>query len=539
VKKTVVTSALPYANGPIHLGHMVEYIETDIYVRYLKSRGESVIYCCADDTHGAPIEINARKQGITPEDLINRSYREHQQDFHDFHVDFDSFYSTNSPENKEMSDLIFTRLRDRGDIYTKEIELTYCNQCERFLPDRYVRGTCPRCGATDQYGDNCESCNSTYQPTDLLHATCALCGSVPTTRTSVHYFFKLTNYADRLREFLTNKLIIQENIRNFCLHWIDGGLKDWDISRDAPYFGFPIVGETDKYYYVWLDAPIGYIASTKHYCEQRGLDYEDYWTRDTGRIIHFIGKDIIYFHFLFWPAMLMGAGFQLPEAIHVHGFLTVNGEKMSKSRGTFITARQYLNALNPDYLRYYYAAHLGNKVSDVDLDLEHFRQMVSGQLVDNILNLANRVLKFTASRLDGRLTAGALPPSPDRVGEILSSIQTHYAELDFSRVVRDLGELGDIGNQFIQETQPWSQIKTSEDEARTTVSRAVDLLRRMAICMSPILPTTTQRLFSQMNSPVQTLQDLDHTFSDHRIGTPEPLLPRIDKVDLISSEEGS
>ncbi|RMF07194.1 methionine--tRNA ligase, partial [Candidatus Woesearchaeota archaeon] len=359
-RPVLVTSALPYANGSIHIGHLVEYIQTDIWVRFLKLIGKNAIYCCADDTHGAPIEINASKQGISPEELIAKYYKEHTEDFSKFLIKFDSYYSTNSPENRHYAELIFSRLKEGGHIVTKEEEHTYCEHCKRFLPDRYVKGKCPKCGAEDQYGDVCEKCNATYSTVDLVDPYCVLCKNPPVRKKSRHYYFRLSHFSDFLRDWISSNKELQPEVRNHVLSWIDEGLDDWCISRDGPYFGFKIPGEENKYFYVWLDAPIGYISSTANYCKTHGnkCSAEDYWTGNKADIYHFIGKDIIYFHLLFWPAMLKASGFNLPRNVFVHGFLTVNHEKMSKSRGTFLTAREFLEFGNPEHLRYYYAANL-------------------------------------------------------------------------------------------------------------------------------------------------------------------------------------
>ncbi|MCK4582208.1 methionine--tRNA ligase, partial [Candidatus Bathyarchaeota archaeon] len=339
-ERILVTSALIYANGPVHIGHILEYIQTDIWVRFMKLAGHNVVYCGADDTHGTPIEINAAKQGVTPEEFIEHWWKEHKRDYDDYHVGFDSYYTTNSPENQMYTELIFNRLRQNGHIYTKEIELTYCEHCERYLPDRYVKGTCPKCGAQDQYGDVCEKCNAAYDTTDLINPYCSICGSPPIRRNSLHYFFRLSNFSGWLEEWLNGNEKLQPEIRNQILSWVHEGLQDWCISRDGPYFGFRIPEEDDKYFYVWLDAPIGYIASTANYCRDKPCTADNYWQSPDSTIIHFIGKDIIYFHLLFWPAILHGAGFRVPDNVVVHGFLTVNGEKMSKSRGTFLTAEE-------------------------------------------------------------------------------------------------------------------------------------------------------------------------------------------------------
>jgi methionyl-tRNA synthetase len=401
----LITSALPYANGSIHLGHLVEYIQTDIFVRFLKMLGRDVVYMCADDTHGTPIEVNARRAGITPEELISRYYTEHQQDFADFHIAFDCFYSTNSPENRQHSEYIFQRLREQGHIVTRPVAQYYCERDARFLPDRFIRGTCPnpQCQAKEQYGDVCEVCGRTYTPTELQDPHCAICGSTPVLRESVHYFFTLSAYEPFLRDWVQTPGRLQPEVRRFIETWLDEGLRDWDVSRDGPYFGFKIPGEENKYFYVWLDAPVGYIATTEKFCRDTGRNFDAYWHNPQAQIYHLIGKDIVYFHTLFWPAMLKGAGYTLPSKVLVHGFLTVNGEKMSKTRGTFINARTYLDHLDPQYLRYYYAAKLNGRPDDLDLNLDDLATRVDAELVHKIANLVSRVVPFVTRQFAGRL----------------------------------------------------------------------------------------------------------------------------------------
>ncbi|MEJ5166665.1 MAG: methionine--tRNA ligase [Thermoanaerobaculia bacterium] len=544
--RILVTSALPYANGPIHLGHLVEYIQTDIFVRYLKMKGERVIYVCADDTHGAPIEINARKQGISPEELIEKMYGEHTRDFKNFQIEFDSYHSTNSPENKYFSDLIFQRLKEKGDIYTREIEQTYCTVCNRFLPDRFVRGICPKCGAQDQYGDVCEVCNSIYEPVDLINPRCALCGNIPIRKNSKHYFFKLTSYADFLRRWIEDNQNFQDSIKGYLLYWINSGLKDWDISRDAPYFGFKILGEEDKYYYVWLDAPIGYISSTKKWCDQKGEKIEEWWESPQTDIIHFIGKDIIYFHFLFWPAVLKGSGFNLPKNIFVHGFLTVNGEKMSKSKGTFYTAEDYLKQFPPEFLRFYYAAHLNSEPQDLDLNGIHFKDTTNGKLIDNFCNLVNRVFQFIDKNLEGKVLPQA-PPQEDRVAELVDEILLNYSKLQYHFVVRDLMELSDIGNGFMQFSEPWKILKESKEEAIKTTSRLCELIKILSLLFSPILPNYSKKIlkslkfedlnFSSLKKPLKETRLLKEDITLGKIeGEPFKLQVPINKLRLQVAE---
>jgi methionyl-tRNA synthetase len=398
-RRILVTSALPYANGPIHLGHLVEYIQTDIWVRFQRSRGHECLYVCADDAHGTPIMLKARQEGITPEHLIARIWDEHTADFADFLVDFDHFHTTHSDENRELTELFYKRLRDGGHIVEREIEQAWDPQEKMFLPDRYIRGECPRCGTADQYGDSCEACGATYTPAELKNAVSVVSGAAPVQRKSVHHFVKLADFEDMLRAWTAERGHVQAPVARKLGEWFADGLRDWDISRDAPYFGFRIPGTEDKFFYVWLDAPIGYMASFMHLCKLRGdLDFHEFWRTDSEcEVHHFIGKDIIYFHTLFWPAILHGAGFRRPTSVHAHGFLTVNGQKMSKSRGTFVMARTWLEHLDPEPLRYYYAAKLGPGIDDIDLRLDDFVQRVNADLVGKLVNIASRCAIFSTT----------------------------------------------------------------------------------------------------------------------------------------------
>jgi len=533
--KILVTSALPYANGPIHIGHLVEYIQTDIFVRFLKLSGEDVIYCCADDTHGTPIEINASQLGISPEALIQKYYNEHYEAFKTFFVNFDNFYTTNSKENKEFSDYFFTKLKDNGDIYKKDVELTYCPNCKRFLPDRYVRGICPKCKSADQYGDNCEKCNTTYDPTELLEPKCSICNATPIRKSSGHYFFKLSNYSDRLQSWLEKNDSLQKEVKNYLLSWIKEGLKDWDITRDAPYFGFKIVGEEDKYYYVWLDAPIGYIASCKNYCLKNGISYEDYWKSNNSKIIHFIGKDIIYFHFLFWPAMLMGVGFNLPENIVVHGFLTINNEKMSKSRGTFITAKECADKLNPEYLRYFYATTLSHSLKDINLDTDDLKSRINSELADNFGNLTNRCLTFLFKNFGGTLSQFSYPELENEILELATKVIQHYKNLEFHLAIRTIMEIGIIGNKFFQDSAPWALIKTDKDKAQALLSFTTNVIKIMGTLLKPILPETINKLEKILNIErgFTIADDINFNLKNHTINKPSILLSKLEDVKLV------
>jgi len=527
--KIVITAALPYANGPIHLGHMVEYIQADIYARFLKLIGEEAIYCCADDTHGTPIEISAMKEGIPPEQLIDRYHREHQQDFADFLVAFDNYYSTNSEENRRYAEHIFKRLQENGLIYQKDVELTYCEKCSRFLPDRYVKGRCPKCAADDQYGDVCEKCNGTYTTTDLVEPYCTICGTAPVRKISRHYFFKLSACSDMLKGWIENHPKLQKEVKHYVLNWIKEGLKDWCISRDGPYFGFRIPGEKDKYFYVWLDAPIGYIASTADYAARHKQDVDDYWKR--GRVIHFIGKDIIYFHFLFWPAMLMTAGFMLPESIIVHGFLTVNGEKMSKSRGTFLTARDYLKVMDPEYLRFYYAANLAPTITDIDMNFDDFRTKVNTELVADLANFAYRTLSFINKNFDSRLT-GFSPKAEEKLvadlKRVFEAVREAYAGLNFREAVKRILEASSLGNKVFQEREPWKLVKTDKAKAQEAVSFCASLIKDLSIAVSPILPRFAASLQQQLNVSGLSWKDIGTPLRDHTIGEAKIVLRKIE-----------
>ncbi len=499
-EKILVTAALPYANGPIHLGHLVEYIQADIFVRFLKLSGRDAVFVCADDTHGTPIELAAAKEKIAPEELIKKYYDEHTTDFASFFINFDVYHSTNSPENKFYSDLFFNRLNEKGFIQQRLVELTYCESCRRFLPDRYVNGKCPKCGAEDQYGDQCEKCNATYQPIELIEPHCAICGSSPVTKQSLHYFFKLSSFSQQLQEWLASNKNLQADVKNFVAEWIKNGLQDWDISRDGPYFGFKIPGELNKYYYVWLDAPIGYIAATEKYCKAKlgKTALDAYWQNPDARIIHFIGKDIIYFHLLFWPAMLTAAGFNLPSDIAVHGHLTVNGEKMSKSRGNFLTAKDYLAVAGhePEFLRFYYASHLTKSVSDINLDFDDFKGKVNNDLVSNIANFVHRTLVFLNNNFDSKLeTLGDdeklfLQQLQPKYG----SIAEHYLAYSFKDVVRELLELGSIGNRYFQENQPWQLVKSDRKKCHRVVTVAANIAKDIALLAFPILPKYSEKI---------------------------------------------
>ncbi|MGA2679955.1 MAG: methionine--tRNA ligase [Sedimentisphaerales bacterium] len=538
-RKIVVTSALYYANGPIHMGHLVESIQTDIWVRFQKISGNQCFYFCADDTHGTAIMISAQKEGITPEQLIDRAHKEHLTDLKRFFVEFDNYYSTHSPENRTFSELFFTRLRDAGSITKRNIDQAWCPKCNMALPDRFIRGICPKCKAEDQYGDSCEVCGSTYQPTDLINPRCSTCGSTPVLKQSEHYFFKLTDYEKQLRDIFA-KGYIQESVSNKLDEWFNAGLKDWDISRDGPYFGFKIPGEEDKYFYVWLDAPIGYMASAKNYCDKNGLDFNAVWNGPDYELYHFIGKDITYFHALFWPAMLVGAGFKTANKLFVHGFLTVNGQKMSKSRGTFIKAATYLNHLDPEYLRYYYAAKLSAGVDDIDLSVEDFINKINSDLVGKFTNLASRAAPMLKSKLNNRL--GKLDDEGKKLIEEIAAagneITQNYENLNYAAVIRTATTLADLANRYVEKNQPWTTIKTDPEKARTTLTATLNAVRILTIYLKPVLPAFAEKVERLLNIGKLTFADINTTLQEHNINDFERLFERVDKekVDAMIEE---
>src|SRR5713101_5314043 len=541
--KILITSALPYANGSIHLGHVLEYVQTDIYVRFLRSCGRDVVYFCADDTHGTPIEINAAKQGLKPEEFVARYFEEHQRDFRDFDISLDFFWSTHSAENKKYSELIYDRLKAAGEIERREIEQYYCETDKRFLPDRFIRGTCPNCGTPDQYGDVCENCGTTYSPTDLINPRCAICGSTPVRKKSIHLFFRLSRHQDFLLRLIREPGFLNPAVSNQLQQFFQKGLADWDISRDGPYFGFPIPGETDKFLYVWLDAPIGYIAATERWAKQTGKakDALSYWAADSdARIVHFIGKDIVYFHALFWPAVLKVANFKIPQRLIVHGHLTVNGEKMSKSRGTFISARQYLEHLDPSYLRYFYAANLGASPEDLDLSLKEFRLRVNADLANNIGNLANRALTMLANSLEKRLAPAGSGAGRTLVEDALhrsSEVRASFERLEYRAAIKVIAEIAQTANQFLQAQAPWAKLKTDPESARAVLSDAAEVAYLLAGLLAPVVPRLADKLFEQLNAPVLTFQkiaDAKYPLLDRTrpIGIPGPLIGRLEEAQV-------
>jgi methionyl-tRNA synthetase len=538
-RKILVTSALPYANGDIHIGHLVEYIQTDIWVRFMKMMGHECHYMCADDTHGTPVMVSARKQGITPEELVERMNVEHRRDFADFHIEFDNYYSTNSPENREFVEYIFLQMKEKGHIEERRIDQLYCEKDAMFLPDRFVRGTCPRCGAEDQYGDSCEVCSSTYSPTDLKDAVCSVCRTAPQLKSTVHYFFKLGDFSEALREW-TGGDHVQPEVRRKLDEWFSQGLKDWDITRDAPYFGFKIPCTDDKYFYVWLDAPVGYMASTKNWCEKTGRSFDEFWKNGSSEIYHFIGKDIMYFHCLFWPATLMASGFKTPDRIHIHGFLTVNGEKMSKSRGTFINARTYLKYLDPQYLRYYYASKLGSSTSDIDLSLDDFVSRINSEVVGKIANLGSRVAPMLSKKLDGK--TGSIPEEARllvaAVKASAADIAAAYESREFSKAVREICRLADEANRFVEQQAPWSTIKTDPEKTRGTITAVLEVFRLLTLYLKPVLPKLAADVEEFLRIGPMSWSDIAGSIENHQMGEFRHLIQRaeMEKVSAMVEE---
>ena len=541
-RKILVTSALPYANGPIHLGHLVEYIQTDIWVRFQKQRGNTCYFVCADDTHGTPIMLRADREGITPEQLIAQVGQEHLADFTEFGVAFDNYHSTHSEENRSYSSLIYKRLRDAGHISSRNITQAFDPVKNMFLSDRFIKGDCPKCGASDQYGDGCEACGTTYAPSELKNAVSAISGAKPISKDSVHYFFDLANFTEMLNAW-TKEGHLQSEVRNKLAEWLEGGLQQWDISRDAPYFGFEIPDAPGKYFYVWLDAPIGYMASFKNLCDKQGSDFDEYWAKDsTTELYHFIGKDIIYFHALFWPAMLSGANFRTPSAIYAHGFLTVNGEKMSKSRGTFITARTYLDHLNPEYLRYYFAAKLSASVDDIDLNFDDFSQRVNSDLVGKVVNIASRCSGFIAKRFDNRLSEKCSEPALYQ--EFINAnelIANFYETREFGKAMREIMALADKANQYIDEKKPWLIAKQEGNEAELhdVCSMGLNLFSLLATYLKPVIPVLAEQAELFLNIPTQTWPAAQNPLLNHSINDFKPLMTRVEADKILAIVEAS
>ncbi len=540
-RQILVTCALPYANGSIHLGHMVEHIQCDIWVRAIRLRGHECYAVCADDAHGTPIMVQAAKQGIEPEELIAASRTEHERDLNDFGVSYDYYHSTHSEENRELVEDIFAGLKRKDLIEVREIEQYFDTDKQMFLPDRFIKGKCPRCGAADQYGDACENCSATYNPTELIEPYSVVSGSKPVLRKSQHYFVKLSERQAFLQDWVGGRL--QDEVANKLQEWFDKGLQDWDISRDAPYFGFKIPGEDDKYFYVWVDAPIGYMASFARLCAERGLDFDAWWGADsTAELYHFIGKDIVYFHTLFWPAMLDAADYRLPTSVFVHGFLTVDGKKMSKSRGTFIMARTYLDHLEPDYIRYYFASKLSAGLADIDLSLEDFVARVNADLVGKVINIASRCAGFIAKQFDARL-APALPET-ELLGRFTGAgdeIAQQFEAREYNRAVRSIMALADEANRYIDEHKPWQMIKDPDRRAEVhgVCTLGINLFRVLMVYLKPVIPFTAARAEEFLNEPELSWRSLKAPLLDHPINRFQALMTRVDEQAVAAIIEAS
>ncbi len=532
IRKMLVTSALPYANGHLHLGHMVEHIQTDIWVRAHKMMGHTCIAICGDDAHGTPIMLKAEKLGVTPEALTEAMRESHENDFAAFNIAYDHYHTTHSSENQTLANEIYQALQERGDIVKKTIRQAYDPVKNMFLPDRYVKGTCPKCHALDQYGDNCEACGATYAPTDLVNPVSSLSGATPEERDSEHYFFDLPRYESLLKTW-TRGGHLQTEVVNKLDEWFSEGLKQWDISRDAPYFGFNIPGCTDKYFYVWLDAPIGYMASFKAYCDKSGISFDEFWRADSAtELYHFVGKDIIYFHALFWPALLNGSGHRLPTAIYAHGFLTVNGQKMSKSRGTFIEARTYLAHLDASYLRYYFAAKLNGRVDDLDLNMDDFFNRVNADLVGKVVNIASRCAGFINKRFDNQL-ADSLHDEAlyQQILGIRENVVNAYVQRDYARAIRLIMEAADQVNQYIDLHKPWALVKEEGQllEVQKICSMGLNLFRMLMIYLKPVLPKMAEASEAFLNTPPFTFACLNEPLLHHTIKPFSPLLQRVER----------
>ncbi|RAT17303.1 methionine--tRNA ligase [Lonsdalea populi] len=541
-KKILVTCALPYANGPIHLGHMLEHVQADIWVRYQRMRGNQVNFICADDAHGTPIMLKAQQLGIAPEEMIAAVSQEHQQDFAGFNISYDNYHSTHSEENRELSTLIYRRLKENGYIKSRTISQLFDPEKSMFLPDRFVKGTCPKCKAADQYGDNCEVCGATYTPTELIDPKSAISGATPIMRDSEHFFFDLPAFSDMLQAW-TRSGALQDQVANKMQEWFDSGLQQWDISRDAPYFGFEVPDAPGKYFYVWLDAPIGYMGSFKNLCDKRDdLNFDDYWHKDSDAdLYHFIGKDIVYFHSLFWPAMLEGSNFRKPTNLFVHGYVTVNGAKMSKSRGTFIKADTYLKYLDADCLRYYYAAKLSSRIDDIDLNLEDFVQRVNADIVNKVVNLASRNAGFINKRFDGKLADTLADPALYKTfTDAADSIADAFSSRESGKAIREIMALADHANRYVDEQAPWVVAKEEGRDAdlHAICSMGINLFRVLMTYLKPVLPSLAERAEAFLNTDLQW-GTLTQPLLGHQVNPFKALFNRIDPKNIEAMIEAS
>ena len=541
-RRILVTSALPYANGDLHLGYMLEVIQTDIWVRFQNMQGNECYYVCADDTHGTPIMLKAAEMGITPEELIASVSERHQADLSDFHINFSQYHSTHSDENRYFSELIYNRLNDAGYIKKRVISQSFDPEKEMFLPDRYIKGDCPKCGAEDQYGDNCEVCGATYATTEIKNPRSVISGAVPIEKDSEHYFFDLPQFEKELKDW-TKAGHLQEQVSNKLEEWFEQGLEQWDISRDKPYFGFKIPGTEDKYFYVWLDAPIGYMASFKKLCDNSNLEFDDFFEKGSDtELYHFIGKDIVYFHALFWPATLIGSNFRTPNAVFAHGFLSVNGQKMSKSRGTFVLARTYLESLNPEYLRYYYAYKLSSKIDDIDLNLEDFKQRVNSDLVGKVVNIASRSASFVVKKFDKELSKVCCEQDLyDEFVAASSEIAGHYEDRNFGQAMRSIMKLADKANQYIDDKKPWQLAKEEGkmQEVHEITSLAINLFRVLMTYLKPVLPEMAEKSEVFLNVDSLNWDDMKSPLLGHQINKFKPLMTRIEDEQIEAMIESS
>ncbi|WP_421191323.1 methionine--tRNA ligase [Aeromonas jandaei] len=542
-RKMLVTCALPYANGSIHLGHMLEHIQADIWVRYQRMRGHQVHFICADDAHGTPIMLKAQQMGITPEEMIAAVSKEHQADFAGFNISFDNYHSTHSDENRELAELIYGRLKNGGFIKSRTISQLFDPEKSMFLPDRFVKGTCPKCKSPEQYGDNCDSCGATYSPTELIDPKSAVSGATPVMKDSEHFFFDLPQFEKWLAEWVRGSGAIQEEMANKMQEWFESGLQQWDITRDAPYFGFEIPGAPGKYFYVWLDAPIGYMASFKNLCNKRGdIDFDSYWKADSdAELYHFIGKDIAYFHCLFWPSMLEGANFRKPTKVNVHGYVTVNGAKMSKSKGTFIKASTYLNHLDPECLRYYYAAKLNSRIDDLDLNLEDFVQRVNADVVNKLVNLASRNAGFIAKRFGGKLAATCAEPELyAEFANARTAIAEAYESREFSRAIREIMALADKANRYVDDKAPWVIAKQegADAELQAVCSVGINLFRVLMAYLKPVMPLLAERAEAFLAETL-SWDGIEMPLVDHTVAPFKALFSRIEPAKIEAMIEAS
>jgi len=531
-RNILVSSALPYANGSIHMGHLVEYIQTDIWVRFQKLKGHNCHYVCAADAHGTPIMIKAREEQLSPEELVTKIAKEQHQDLKDFDVNFDNFHSTHSDENEKLVEQIYNSLKKENHIYTKDIEQAFDEKENMFLPDRFIKGTCPKCSSEEQYGDACEECGATYSPNELINPISTISDAIPVWRKSEHFFFKLSVFENNLKKWIKNAKL-HKSITNKLSEWFEMGLKDWDISRDEPYFGFKIPGEKKKYFYVWLDAPIGYLASFLNLANRKKLDFNAYLKPDSDHeLYHFIGKDIVYFHTLFWPAVLEGAGFRKPTSVFAHGFLTINGKKMSKSRGTFVNARTYLDNLNPNFIRYYYAAKLGPSMEDIDLNTDDFIARVNSDLIGKLVNIASRCSGFINKQFDNKLSESI--DNQNLHNEFIDSsgsIAQHYESREFSKAMRQIMLLADKANRYIEEKKPWLMIKDESQahEVQRVCTQGLNLFRTLMIYLTPVIPGIADKSKELFNEKKWEWSDISSPILGKKIQKYKPLLTRIDK----------